>query len=196
MYIIFVLIFSFLLGNSAFSQEQKKMTKEEEEMMKLWQEYSTPGKAHKHLEFLKGEWIVETKMWQAPDAPLSSSTGTASGEMILGGRYLLMKYSGTFEGMKFEGIALTGYDNDKKKFQSIWIDNFGTGLYFTEGSCKEDFKECTDEGEWWDPIRKHNYKVRSIGKIIDNDTYINEMYAKYPNSKEFKTMELVYKRKK
>ncbi|MEJ5166924.1 MAG: DUF1579 family protein, partial [Thermoanaerobaculia bacterium] len=117
-------------------------------------------------------------------------------EVELGGRFLIMEYEGTFEGMKFEGMAITGYDNAKKKYQTIWIDNFGTGFYPTEGTCTSDFKECTEEGEWYDPIRKTNFKVKSITKIIDENTYKNEMYVTYANEKTFKSMELIYKRKK
>lgn len=196
MYFIFVLIFSLLFGNSVFSQEQKQMTKEEEEMMKLWQEYATPGKPQESFNFFKGSWLIETKFWMAPETPPSTSTGTAECEVIMGGRYLLMEFEGIVNGMKFEGMSITGYDNAKKKFQSIWIDNFGTGIYPTEGTCSADFKECTDEGEWYDPIKKTNYKVKQITKKTGDNTFTSEMYVTYPKEKQFKSMELNYKRKK
>lgn len=172
------------------------MTKEEEEMMKLWQEYATPGKPQEHFKYFEGLWTVETKNWQSPDFKPSTSTGIAKAEVIFGGRYLLMEYEGTFDGMKFEGMSISAYDNAKKKYQTIWIDNFGTGLYQTEGTCSADFKECTDEGEWYDPIRKKDFKLKTVTKIIDENHYRYEMFVTYPNEKTFKSLEMVYKRKK
>lgn len=96
--------------------------------------------------------------------------------------------------MKFEGMSITAYDNAKKKYQTIWIDNFGAGFYPTEGTCKADFKECTDEGELFNPMRKKNFKIKSMTKIIDENTYKNEIFVTYPNEKTFKSTD--YKRKK
>lgn len=196
MYFIFILIFSILSGNFLFSQEQKQLTQEEQEMMKLWQEYATPGKPHDHFKYFQGSWLLETRVWHAPDSEAITSKGSAEAELIFDGRYLLMEYEGTFNGMKFEGMTITGYDNAKKKYQSIWIDNFGTGIYPTEGTCSADFKECTDEGDWYDPMKKMNYKVKLITKKINEDFYKSEMYITYPKEKTFKSMEINYKRKK
>ncbi len=196
MLFIFVLIFSLLFGNFALSQEQRQMTKEEQEMMNLWQEYATPGRPHENFKYFEGLWNGDLKMWMAPEVSPSISKGKAKGEVIMGGRYLIMKYESTFEGMKFEGMSILAYDNARKKFQSFWIDNFGTGIYPLEGTCSNDFKECIDEGEWYDPIKKKNYKVKIITKKINDDSFRNEMFITYPNEKQFKSMESIYTREK
>ena len=40
-----------------------------------------------------------------------------------GGFWLLLDYKGDFGGMKFEGKGATGYDPNKKKYVSTWVDS-------------------------------------------------------------------------
>ena len=88
----------------------------DQEMMKKWQAFATPGAMHKHLAKSVGKWKNQSKMWMKPGAPPQSSSGYSEGKMILGGRYLKMKFKGQSLGMPFEGISIAGYDNFKKKF--------------------------------------------------------------------------------
>jgi len=169
---------------------------DEKKMMEMWTKYSTPGDAHKYLEFFAGHWQAEIKSWMEPGAPLVVSKGESKGKMILGGRYLEMWHKGTMMGQPFEGIEITGYDNFKKLFLSFWIDTMGTGFYLTEGKLDKSGKVRTEKGLWDDLMTGGKSKVKLVYTIVDKDTHTMEMYMGMPDGKEFKNMVIKYTRKK
>ena len=74
-------------------------------------------------------------MWCDPDpnAPPMETSGSTETEMILGGRFLVDHTTGEFNGQKFEGMGISGYDNIKQKYISVWLDTMGTGMMTAEG---------------------------------------------------------------
>jgi hypothetical protein len=58
-----------------------------------------------------------------PGQPPLESEGTAEHKMILGVRYLQQAFTGDMMGTPFGGIGLNGYDNQKQKFVSTWVDS-------------------------------------------------------------------------
>jgi hypothetical protein len=161
--------------------------------MKAWQAYMTPGEIHQLLSKMSGDWKFETTVWMAPETPPTKSKGTAKQEMILGGRYLQSSNKGEFWGMPFEGVALTGYDNAKKKFYSTWIDNMGTGIMMTEGTWDAAKKAIHFTGTTTDPMTGKDTKIRETITIVDDNTHLMEMWMEY-KGKEFKSMEIKYTR--
>ena len=98
------------------------------EMQKKWMEYMTPGAMHSKMAEQAGTWNASIRFWMFPGAEAQVSEGRAINKMILGGRYLQSKNTGTvFGGMEMEGISLQGFDNETKEFTAVWIDNMGTG---------------------------------------------------------------------
>lgn len=165
--------------------------------MKAWMEYSTPGEAHKMLAKSDGTWSGETTMWMSKDAPPASSKSTMVNKMALGGRYQLSNFSGSFMGMPFEGMAVTAYDNYKKKYISTWIDNMGTGIMKMEGDWDEASKSLTLNGKCTNPANGVEYEMKEVYKYIDDNNELMEMYG--PDSKTgevYKTMEIKLTRKK
>jgi hypothetical protein len=136
-------------------------------------------------------------MWMTPDAPPQVSKGEAISEMMLGDRFLKSYNKGSMMGMSFEGVAFTGYDNFKKKFVTIWFDSTGTGFYKTSGSLDNSRKIRTESGIWDDFMTGGKSKVTWVTKIIDDNSYRFDMYNEDPKTgKEFKSVEIVYTRKK
>jgi hypothetical protein len=166
--------------------------------MKAWMDYATPGEPHKALAKSDGNWTAETSMWMEPDKPAMTSTGASTNKMILGGRYQMAEHKGSFMGMPFEGVAITGYDNHKKKYVSTWIDNMGTGIMQMEGTWDEASKTMTMEGQMDDITREgRKCEMKEIFKIIDDDHHVMEMYGPdQKTGKQYKTMEIKYTRKK
>ncbi|MGD2087236.1 MAG: DUF1579 domain-containing protein [Candidatus Aminicenantes bacterium] len=176
---------------------QQPQSEEEKEMMKKWMEYATPGENHKYLEYFVGTWETSAKMWMKPGAPPEVSKGVTKSKMMLGGRYLKSYLKGSMMGMPFEGIALTGYDNFKKKFVTIWFDSAGTGFYHASGSLDKTSKTRTETGLWDDIMTGGKSKVKMVTKIIDDNKYQFDMYGEDPKTgKEFKSGEIIYTRKK
>jgi len=185
--------------NSALANAQEKQPKMDPEMLKqmeIWMKYATPGPHHAHLKQLEGTWDTNVKMWMQPGAPPEVSTGTSEAKLILGGRYVLATFKGTYMEKPFEGLSITGYDNAKKEYVSLWIDTMGTGFMLSTGKCDQDGKVFTANAEMFDPVTNKIAKSKGITKIIDKDKHVDEMFMIGPDGKEVKTMEITYTRKK
>src|SRR5262249_28225517 len=128
-----------LLAAPALAQDAKKAggkkgAPDQAAMMAAWQKYATPGEGHAVLKPIAGSWTCAVKMWMAPDAPPQESPATSESKMIMGDRYLQEEVKGSFQGMPFSGMGITGYDNIKKKYVGAWVDNMGTGVMTSEGT--------------------------------------------------------------
>ncbi|MCE1165853.1 MAG: DUF1579 domain-containing protein [Bacteroidetes bacterium] len=182
--IFIILLFSFYAINS-FAQNDD---------MKKWMDYMTPGKEQQAMAKLNGDWNFTSKFWMDPAGEPQTSTGTAKFESLLGGRYSQLKVAGKMMGMDFEGIGVTGYDNGKKKYYSTWVDNFGTGIMTMEGVYDENSKQTIYTGKSFDPISNSDMDMKQTVKVINDNTCEMEMFS-IVNGKEFKNMEITYTRK-
>lgn len=197
--IVGLLVLGFLgTGLDMVGQEKPQMSKEEQEMMKKWMAYATPGANHKYLEGFTGEWDAVAKQWMKPGEPPMINKMPMKAKMIMGGRYLKYSIKGTMMGMPFEGVSITAYDNLEKKFISMWLDNMGTGIYMTEGTLDKTGKIRTETGLWNDIASDGKAKVKMVYTTVDKDNILFEMYMSggIYGEKEVKTMEVTYTRKK
>ncbi len=129
---------------SIFAQDQNQ---EMDESQKAWMEFMTPGTYHEMMAKNVGEWKTVTKYWMDPNAEPQVIEGTAKTESLLGGRYFKTTHTGNMMGMPFEGFSIDGYDNAKKEFFSIWLDNMGTSYMLSKGNYDEDSKTLSYD---WD----------------------------------------------
>ncbi len=113
--------------------------------------------------------------------------------MIMGGRYQKSVTTGTMMGMPFEGQGVIGYDNALKKFQSTWIDNFGTGTMIMEGIFFDKVKIIEFKGKVVDPVSGKELDARETMRLISKDEMQMEMFV-MQDGKESKTMEIVFTR--
>lgn len=162
---------------------------------KAWADYATPSKGHEMLAKDSGTWDAELTFW-SPDNPQEmKSTATVTYKMIMGGRYQEGTYSGDMFGMPFEGKGMVAYDNATEEFVSTWIDNMGTGMMVTKGKYDEATKTSTFYGEMVDPVTKKAKKIKEVITYIDDNNQKMEMFDVSEDGKEFKSMQVVSKRK-
>ena len=167
-----------------------------QEQMEAMQKAMTPGEMHKLITKLAGDWTFTNTMWMAPGQPPVESTGTMHAETILGGRYVQSVWKGSMMGEAFEGRATEGYDNVSKQLVSTWVDNMGTGIMLSTGTCENGGKKCTTTGTFSDPMTGGPSTMKSVVIWVDDNNFKNEMYGKDPASgQEYKMMEIVAKRK-
>lgn len=157
-----------------------------------------PGESHKFLEKFEGKWTGTVKHWMAPGQTPSESTTTGKQKMELGGRYLYSTFEGDMGpemgGAKFHGHGIMGYNNSLKKFQSSWVDNMGTGVEYNQGTLDASGKTLTLSGDMTNPRGAGTVKARWVLKWTGDNTYVEELYMPDSDGKEFKTMELSFKR--
>ncbi len=185
------------ITSQVVSQQTEPGSDEHTQMMAAWMKYAEPGKHHEHLAPLVGKWDYTVKMWMYPGSAAEESTGTAENKWILGGRYLLQKMHGEMEGETFEGISLLGYDNFREEYVSLWIDSMTTGFMLSRGTCDGTGRVITYTGTH-DEIhteQKDKY-FKAVNRMLGPDRFLYEMYAKGPDGKEFKTLEVTSTRKK
>lgn len=168
----------------------------QDESMKAWTAYMTPGEMHQWLSKSEGNWNYVQETWMAPGTPAMVDSGISKNAMILGGRYLQMVHEGAAFGQAFTGVNLVGYDNTLKKFFSIWIDNLGTGYTIATG----DYDKATNSvillGNMLDPASGTDWKYKMILMEPKNGEVGNEMYGFDPQGKEFLMMRSVYTKAK
>jgi Protein of unknown function (DUF1579) len=164
-------------------------------VMEMYKKLATPGAPHQMLASLAGSWNTRTRGWAEPNNPPMESTGTCEQKMLLGGRFLHQEYTGEMMGSPFTGIGVTGYDNHSKRFVSTWMDSMGTGILFFEGIASADGKTITQESHHHDAVRGP-MTWRSVTKIVDDNTYLFELYSTDKRGKEETMMEITYTRKK
>jgi hypothetical protein len=155
-----------------------------------------PGKFHENLKDFVGTWIATAKMWMEPGAPPVVSKGQATFKLIFDGRFLYGDFVSEFMGQPFKGINIMGYDNAKKEFFSIWLDNSNTGLLSSTGDYDLETKKYHFFAETIDPVSNQMLKLREEAYFTSKDEYISVTWAKSEDGVEFKNMEMKYTRVK
>lgn len=162
-------------------------------MNKAWAEYMTPGDSHKMLAKADGKWDAEISFYYNPDSP-SVNKAVCESKMILGGRYQQSSYTGSIDGMPFEGVNTLAYDNARKIFISTWVDNMGTGIMYMEGTYDAATTTMNFKGKATDVVSGKDIAVREVFKIVDDKTHSMEMFET-KDGKEMKTMSILLKKK-
>lgn len=186
-----ILIFCFTILAFNFFGNLSAQTAEEQ---KAWMEYMTPGPVHEMLAKSEGEWNEEVTVWMDANSSPTKMNSVCLNKMIFGGRYQYSTHSGSMMGMPFEGIEILAYDNAKKIFQSMWIDNMGTGIMYLTGKWDEKTNSTTLTGTSVDPMTGSDVQVREVFKILDDNKHSVEMYITKDGT-EFKTMEILLTKK-
>jgi len=172
----------------------KHKTIDRQKIAEIYKKVGTPGEPHKLLAKLEGSWTTMSKGWMEPGKPPVVSTGACEQTLILGGHYLQQVYTGDMMGQPFTGINILGYDNQTKKYQSVWIDSMSTGVFFFEGTAGRDGRTITQKCRYDDPVKGPSV-WRSVTRIRDDDTQEFEMFIAPRGKKEEKMMEMTVSRK-
>lgn len=178
-------VFIFILSATLFAQDDP---------MKAWTEYMTPGEMHQWLAQSVGVWNYTQESWMSPGAAATVDTGISKHTMILGGRYLQIVHEGSAFGTPFTGANIIGYDNKLKKFFSFWIDNLGTGYTVATGDYDKTTNTITLFGSMVDPVSDSDYKYKMVIMQPQSGKVANEMYGYDKSGKEFLMMRSVYKK--
>lgn len=154
----------------------------------------TPGEPHQHLAEMAGTWTSTVEFWMDPAGGPTTSVSTAERTMILGGRVLQERATGTVMGESFEGLGFAGYDNVTGEWWSIWTDNMSTGLMVMTGERDEESGTIVYEGEMSDPLTGGRKPVKMVVRSEGPDKEIGEMFEPGPDGEMVRTMRVVSER--
>lgn len=147
-----------------------------------------PGPEHELLKKFAGDWDCTVNFMG------KESKATARNRRILGGFWLVENFKGEFLNMPFEGRGTTGYDPNKKKYVSTWIDSTGPSLMTMAGEFDKDHKTFTETGEGPNEQGKLT-KYKSVYEFKDDDTYVFTMNS-VADGKDQEVFKITYHRKK
>jgi len=175
-------------------------------MMKEYMRVAAPGEGHKALQPMIGEWSCNTKMWWGgPGTPGTEDTGMATFKWIMDGRFVQQDFTGTTtmpdatgkpQKMPMKGMGITGFDNFRNMYTTMWIDNMGTTMSTSSGSTATGSKTMHLYGEMDEPgMKVVGRMVHYELKWVDNDHFTFSMFDLHA-SPDYKVMEISYTRKK
>ena len=167
----------------------------QQDPMKAYQDFMTPGPMHKWIAKFNGTWEADITGYMDPTKP-EKSKATNVNSTIMNGLYQVGDYTGNMMGMPFQGHSIMGYDNAKKMFVNTWIDNMGSGMIFMTGAYDDAAKTLTLKGKQTDPMTGKDSEIREVMQITDDNNYTLKMYGTGPDGKEMIFMEGAFKRKK
>ena len=150
--------------------------------------------AHDLLTKMEGTWKATVRAWQDPAAEPEISHGTSVAKLILGGRFLQSDYEGTMMGMPMKGMGLLGYDNTKKEYCGVWLDNMSTAMMPYSGQFDGKTRTLTCHGDGVDALTGMPYTSRMVTSIVNDDKHVWEMYSPGPDGKEVRWVEVTYER--
>lgn len=168
----------------------------EEEMMRRYMEYATPGPAHRVLDERIGTWDFTAKFWSPGSPEVMEATGTSVVSWILDGHYIEDRTAANSPMGPFTGLGTMGYDNLAKRYVATWIDSMSTGFAQSIGEYDAATAAFRFFGKQPDPVGGGQAEVRSIESRIDADRRKMEAWTPGPDGADFRTMEIVYTRRK
>jgi hypothetical protein len=148
-----------------------------------------PGPEHAMLKKLEGTWNAKVKMGN------EESAATVTYKMECGGLWLISDFQGQLGDQKFQGRGADGYDPEKKKFVTVWVDSMTPRPLFMEGTYNKEKKTLTMTGEGLGPDGKPA-KHKMTTHMPDDDHQTFTMYMVGPDGADIKVMTIEYTRKK
>lgn len=154
-----------------------------------------PSEQHKILEKDVGTWDATVKVWPMAGAEPLESKGTEKNELLPGGMWLITRFEGEVIGMPFVGVGAFGYDPKEKKYIGTWTDTMTPYLMITKSDYDEATKTMKGVAETRDAMSGEKYTVKMISRYNDDDTRVMEMHRTGEDGKDWKVMEIQYKRR-
>lgn len=150
-----------------------------------------PTPEHAKLKPHVGKWTFEFT-----DSENQVTKGTSETVEACGGLWFVTTMDTNMAGMPFQGKGLDGYDPEKKKYISVWVDSFTAAPMIFEGEYDKAGKVLTMVCEGKDPTTGSPATWRSTSEFLSKDEYRFVMFVKPKDGKELTMMTATYKRSK
>jgi len=147
-----------------------------------------PGATPQHakLKELEGKWNFTLKTSDGAE-----SIGVSNYKLECDGLWLTSDFNCKFGGVPFQGKGLDGYDPEKKKYVSVWVDSMTPVPMIFEGQYDSTGKILTMEANAAGPDGKPA-KWRSISKMVNADEHTFEMLVTPMGGSETSMMVVTY----
>ena len=163
----------------------------QDDMTNKMMELAQPGPEHELLNEFTGDGSMTSEMVMDPSGSSMKGTADASGELILGGRFVKLTSKGNYEmmgnKMPMETFHIIGFDRIKNVYFMFGIDTWGTYSIFAEGTYDEETQVLSLEGETEMPgMGAHKFAINY--DLSPEDAYTFEVKGPAgPQSEELTT---------
>jgi len=141
----------------------------------------TPGEPHKRLATYAGEWTSTFAMTPKGMPPMEFP-GTASCEMVMGGRFLREKVSYDMgDWGKQDMELLHGFNNTTGKYELTLFSSDSTNIMTMQGEEDEKTKVITFDGKYYDFTVKDYIGWRAIVSPVKDGKSTTKLLANYGN---------------
>lgn len=148
-----------------------------EEMMRIWEEYSTPDEHHEGLGRLVGEWEYTMAVVMG-DEEIPPTPGVAVCEWGIPERVVECNAEGEFMGRPSWSHTLWGFDNFKKKYVAVFTESNSTAINTAEGVVVDPAGQVLALYGTVDEFLtgEHDKPTRYVLRWIDDDHYEFEVW--------------------
>lgn len=190
--VVFAVALSYLAAPVQASQE-KTGTQAESDIKAVQPILPDPQKV---LDQLVGNWTYTAKWWDAPQSEPMEWDGKFKAEWVLDRSFVEFKARADSNERDYEGMGFMGYDNVTGKYSHIWFDTTGTGMWISTGRYNADKNAITDTGKYSNPASGKRDWYKGVTTFSGEDVMSYEFFIKGAGGKEFRQMEILYKRVK
>jgi hypothetical protein len=154
-----------------------------------------PEATHEHrlLKEHVGTWKVACTYFMDPTKPPMEVTATETIEM-LGEFWTRSVFRADIGGFMMEGSATVGYDPEKGKWVSTWIDNGIPFLFYFEGDLDESIGALEMTGTGPSPIDGGPTTYRTVETVIGPDERTVDLFFTLPAGDEVQMFAYTYTR--
>jgi hypothetical protein len=152
-----------------------------DDVMSMYREMARPVAGHDKLKTLAGKWTVTTKAWFGPDTPPKTATGTGTGRMILGDRFLQLDTS-VKGAMGGDAMTVMGFDRRTDDYTMVGFDTLGT--YFITAAGKAGEGGIVLAGTYLQPPTNREQKYRFVWTSPSAAEHQLTLYFATPDGKE------------
>ena len=142
-----------------------------------------------------GAWKATVDNRMDPGRPAESSQATEINVLCCGGLFLLTDFAGEERGRPFRGHGVLGYNPQKKKFISAWIDSGDRRLSLSEGDYDAAREALTFRLHLPDG-KGGTVALREVLEWKGADQRVMTMYAPGPDGRETPGLTIKYRRLK
>ena len=173
----------------AFSTSTRPVWAQDEQQMPM------PTEQHKIFKKDVGTWDATMKIWPVPDAAAIENKCSEKNELLGNGMWLITRFQGKIGDVPFAGAGSFGYDPVEKKYVGVWVDTMTPHMTTLKSDYDAAKKTMTGIGESRDPMTGKVSKSKHITRYTDDDTKVFEIHMAGEDGKEFKMLEITYKRR-
>ena len=151
-----------------------------------------PGAEHEILRKDAGNWNANVKIWMDPNAPPMEMPATESNHWTCNDLWMVTEFN-TPDG-SFSGRGIGGWDSEKKRYVSAWVDSSSMHLTTMVGTYDKNTKIITFTGEAPDPATGKMTKIRATTEYPDANKRRYTHYTTPAGGVETKSLEITYTR--